>query len=289
MEVADAHSYLGMQLILKEGSVQVNMQYFIEKLLLSCGEEELQESATPAGKDLFMVDRKSPVLAEKMRRLFHTNVAKLLYLTKRARPDILTATGFLCTRVTKATVQDRKKLRRVLGYLKRTQGWIMTLTPEDLKKLEAYIDAAFASHPDAKSHSGIALLLGKALVYAASRKQKCVTKSPTDSELVGLTDHIGFVELFGEFLTFITNTKFVPPVIYQDCTAVIALVTECGGVARTKHLRVRMELCREGLQQNRFQILYTMTHKMIADGLTKPLEGQPFLTFASNMLGIIAE
>ena len=57
-----------------------------------------------------------------------------------------------------------------------------------------------------------------------------MTKSPTDSELVGLTDHISFVELFAEFLAFITNTKFVPPLIYQDCTAVIALVNECGGV-----------------------------------------------------------
>ena len=94
---------------LKEGIVQVDMRYFIEKLLSSCGEEELQECATPAGKDLFTVDDKSPLLAEKVRRLFHTNVAKLLYLTKQARPNILTTTGFL--RVTKATVQDRKKLR----------------------------------------------------------------------------------------------------------------------------------------------------------------------------------
>ena len=97
----------------------------------------------------------------------------------------------------------------------------MSLMPEDLPNLEATIDAAFASHPDAKSHMGIVLFLGRALVFAASRKQKCVTKSPTDSELVGLTDHIGFVEMFGEFLAFITNSKFVPPVIYQDCTAVI--------------------------------------------------------------------
>ena len=82
MEVADAHSYLGIQLIMKEGSVQVNMQYFIEKLLQFCGEEELQECVNPAGKDFFTVDKKSPVLGEKMRRLFHTHVAKLLYLKK---------------------------------------------------------------------------------------------------------------------------------------------------------------------------------------------------------------
>ena len=50
-----------------------------------------------------------------------------------------------------------------------------------------------------------------------------------------------------------------------------------------------MELCREGLQQNKFGIFYVTTHKMIADALMKSLDGQPFLTFASNMLGIQAE
>ena len=116
-----------------------------------------------------------------------------------------------------------------------------------------------------------------------------MTKSPTDSELVGLTDHIGFVELFAEFLAFITNTKVEPPMIYQDCTAAISLVNECSGVARMKHLRVRMELCREALQQNKFSIKYVHTLKMIADGLMKALEGKPFLTFASNMLGVATE
>ena len=198
------------------------------------------------------------------------------------------AIGFLCTRVTKVTVQDQKKLCRVLGYL-LTKDWVLTLTPEDLKRVEAYIDAAFAAHFDAKTHTGVACFIGKALVFAASRKQKCVTKSPTDSELVGLTGHIGFVELFAEFLAFITNTKVEPPMIYQDCTAVISLVNECGGVARTKHLRVRMELCHEALQQNKFLIQYVHTLKMIANGLTKALEGKLFLTFASSMLGIAME
>ena len=79
------------------------------------------------------------------------------------------------------------------------------------------------------------------------------------------------------------------PLIYQDCSAVISLVTECGGVVRTKHLRVRMELCTEGLEQKRFEVKYLHTSKMIADGLLKPLEGKPFLTFANTLLGIIAE
>ena len=118
-------------------------------------------------------------------------VAKILFLSKRARPDILTANSFLCTRVTKATVEDQQKLFRLLVFLRRTKDVVLTLRPQDLK-LKAYIDASFAPHQDSKSHTGVTIFLGDALVYAASRKQKCVTKSPTESELVALTDYIGY-------------------------------------------------------------------------------------------------
>ncbi len=47
---------------------------------------------------------------------FHSIVAKLLYLGKRGRPDILLPVQFLCTRVKTLTIEDEKKLERVLGY-----------------------------------------------------------------------------------------------------------------------------------------------------------------------------
>lgn len=62
--------------------------------------------------------------------------------------------------------------------LKCTRGWMLHLKIGEILRLMAYIDAAFALHPDAKSHTGVAVFLGEALLFAASRKQKCVTKSP---------------------------------------------------------------------------------------------------------------
>jgi len=177
------------------------------------------------------------------------------------------------------------KLRRVLGYLKRTRQKTLHLKIGDLQKLLAFIDAAFASHPDAKSQSGVAVFMGRALLFAASRKQKCVTKSPTDSELVALSDNIQFVELFAEFMSFIMNKDIEVPLIYEDCTAVISLVTEGGGVVRMKHLRVRMELCKQALQEKKFVLRYISTKQMLADGLTKALEGEDFIVFAEHMLG----
>lgn len=281
MDVGKVHSYLGMQIEFEDGFVKVDMKHFIEKML---GEvDNLQEHPTPADKNVFTVEE-SEKLSETDRKKFHTLVAKLLFLSKRARPDFSLANGFLCTRFSRAMKEDRRKLYRLLGFLKRTKDEVFILRPSDLELL-AFIDAAFASHPDSKSHTGIAIFIGGVLVFAASRKQKCVTKSPTESELVALTDNIGFVELFAEFFGFTTITEVKSPMIYQDFTSVISLVTKGGGVVRTKHLRVRMNLCKEAYDEERIRIGYANTNDMKADGLTKPLQGEQFQKLKTFMLG----
>ena len=46
-----------------------------------------------------------------------------------------------------------------------------------------------------------------------------------------------------------------------------------------------MELVKQALQEERITISYVNTKQMLADGLTKALEGEDFLVFANNMLG----
>jgi hypothetical protein len=72
-----------------------------------------------------------------------------------------------------------------------------------------------------------------------------MSKSPTQAELIGLTDNLGLIEVFHEFLEFLALKKIEPPTIYQDCNAVVMLVTKGGGQTRTKHLRARMILGKE--------------------------------------------
>ncbi len=147
-----------------------------------------------------------------------------------------------------------------------------------------YIDAAFAAHDDSKSHSGVAVYVAGVLVYASSWKQKCITKSPTESELVALTDNLSLVELFHEFLEFVTARPINKPVVLQDCSAVVQLVTTGGGITHTKHLRARMNVAREAVQEQRVQIVHCRAALMKADGLKKPLEGKDFNTFTQHML-----
>jgi hypothetical protein len=177
-----------------------------------------------------------------------------------------------------------------LGYLQATKHEVLRLQPSGVLGVEAHVDTAFASHADSKSHTGVAIFIGGTLVFAASRNQKCVTKSPTESKLVALMDNIGFIGLFEDFFSFIINREEkMPPLIYQDSTSVISLVIKGGGIVRTKHLHVRMNLCKEGVEEKRIRIAYIHTTKMLADGLMKPLEGKAFQVFRRALLECLSK
>jgi hypothetical protein len=102
-------SYLGMDVMIKDVGTTIDMRFYVDQVLEG---EDVEIFASPGTKNMFIVESKSKVLSEKVRKGFHSKTAKLLYLAKRARPDILTAVTFLCTRVQAATEEDRSKLHR---------------------------------------------------------------------------------------------------------------------------------------------------------------------------------
>jgi len=283
LDVGNKQSYLGMQIEFFERMVQIDMRSFIEKILVWC-DDHLTCYQGPGKKDLFTIAEES-ALGEKIRRKWHTIVAKLLYLAKRARPDILTVVSFLCIRVKGPTNDDQRKLLYLLGYLSNTKERLLILAPQKMFYIEAYVDASFVTHMDGKSHMDVFMKIGGVGVYFASRKQKCVSKSPTEAELIALPDNVGFVELFHEFLSFILNCYMKVPTVYQDNTSLISLVTLGGGKVRTKHLRTRMYLTMEALQEKKLCVKYIHTSEISADGLTKVLEGSDFDFFVDQALG----
>ena len=285
-ETGENLSYLGMQVSITNAGTTIDMSYYVGEILKE--EEELKKLevlGSPTTKGTYTVDAQSERLPEKERKWYHSTTAKLLYLAKQARPDILTAVIFLCTRVQEATCEDREKLRRVLGYLKGTRDRKLLLRAQKEKKIVAYVDAAYAVHDDSKSHSGVMIYVGDTLVYVSSKKQKCMSKSPTEAELIALTDNLGLIELFREFLEFVTQSVVQMPTIYQDCSAVVSLVTKGGGKTRTKHLRARMNLAKEMVDEARAEIIHVKAPDMRADGFTKPYEEANHKRFAKIVQG----
>ena len=111
-------------------------------------------ASTPASDKLFDTEG-GKKLDELKAEAFHTFVAKALFLTMRARPDIRLAVACLCTRVKEATTCDWVKLTRMMDCLKRTQEECLTLRSDGSATSTWSVEAAHAVHPDAKSHSGV--------------------------------------------------------------------------------------------------------------------------------------
>jgi hypothetical protein len=144
------------------GQVKISMVGMVDEAL---DEYELEGSTkTPAALHLFQVSEDSAALKRGDKEKFHSMVQKMLYMSKRARPDILTAMGFLTTRVTCPTEEDERKLLRVLKYLGGSRDLVLTLTGSKDMIVSSYIDASYAVHPDGKGHTGAVITVAKGAV-----------------------------------------------------------------------------------------------------------------------------
>ena len=127
-------------------------------------------AATPANQNLFNIDENSQPITESESQAYHTSTAKLLFLAKRARPDLLTAVAFLTTRVKAPTIEDFDKLGRVVKYLRGTPTLFLTLEGNSDMKMIWRADGSHAVHPDMRGHTGGIFTLGKGAIYSTSSK-----------------------------------------------------------------------------------------------------------------------
>ena len=74
-------------------------------------------AAMPATKSLFDIDPNAAKLSTSEFERFRSVVCKLLYVSLRGWLNILLAVVFIASRVSKATLQDQTKLKRLLEYL----------------------------------------------------------------------------------------------------------------------------------------------------------------------------
>jgi hypothetical protein len=167
-------------------------------------------------------------------------------------------------------VEDKSKLKHLLGYLHSTRNQFLTINKPHNDRLIIYVDAAYALHEKGESHSGLIVAIGGVVVFISSKKQKCVAKSPTDAELIALSDNIDLIKLFGEVLEFVRNDEVEKPIIFEDCKACIDLALYAGGQMRTKQMRSRVYRSKEFFDAQEAKLIYVSTEKMWADGASKP-------------------
>jgi hypothetical protein len=239
---------------------------------------------TPATDDLFTVREDANKLSKQDAEAFHSTTAKLLYLAKRTRPDILTAVIFFTTRVQSPDEDDERKLERVMKYIKATSHLALTLEPEQRINVTAYIDASYGVHINGRSHTGSVITLGKGAVHSKSTKQKLVSKSSTEAELVALSDEASQVLWTRNYLQH-QGYKMSPAKVYQDNMSTIAMADKGRSTSeRTRHINVRYFFTKDKVESGELVIEYLPTEDMVADILTKPLQGALFAKLRRKLL-----
>ena len=270
-------SYIGMTFdFTTPGEVRVTMDNCVKDIISSCG--VTVPRATPAASVLFDV-RETCKATEAESKWFHTHVAKMLYLAKRVRPECLTAVAFLSTRVHVCDIDDLAKLRRLLGYLVGTQNRGIVLKVGESIIVKAYIDAAYGVHEESgKSHTGCAIVIGEGgPVFAKSGKQKIVTKSSTEAELVGLSDTASQAIHTRNFIEA-QGYEVGPAIIYQDNMSCMALIKRGSPASeRSRHINIRHFWVHEKILNGELELRHLGTAEMYANVLTKPVQGAQFV------------
>ena len=281
------HDYLGMVFDFTEpGVLTLDMVEYVEKMLeefsMDFGEDDTEDY--PATADLFKAG--TGELEPSKKKEFHTFVAKGLFACKRARPDIHQVISVLSTRTKDPNQDDWKKLVHLMKNLNATKKDKLHLSIDNINVIKWWVDASFAVHPDFKSHTGMAMSMGRGCPINASQKQKLNTDSSTSAELVGA--HAGstlilWTKLFLEAQGYEVKRN----ILHQDNKSAILLEVngKRSSTKRTRALNIRYFFLTDQVAKGNLEIVYCPTDEMVADYQTKPLLGSKYKKFKAQIMG----
>ncbi len=278
------HSYLRMNFDFSYlDECRVSMPGYISEMMKDYN--VVKVSRCPNVPKMCEPDPESPALSSVEFEEFRSRVAKLMFVAKRCRPDVLFPVAYLASRVSRPTAQDKNSLERVLSYLNCTKDLVMILKPD--MKLEAYVDASYAIHADGVSHSGVVVTMGGGPLYAESTRQSLVVKSSTEAELVGISDGLNMAIWTREFLLHQGYSQIGAVRVHQDNTSSIVLAEKGYSTSKkTRHIAARFFFVHDRIRKGEVSLVHTRTENMIADILTKPVGGAQYERLRDALLGL---
>jgi hypothetical protein len=201
----------------------------------------------------------------------------LMYAAIRTRPDILKEATYLATKSAVPYEGDWDNLVQILCYLKANPSKKVYFRHSDSKEIEFFADASFRIHTDTGSHTGIiGKLFGNPILFK-SGKQKILSKSSCEAELIALDEAATFIVWLMELLESISIPFITPSIIYQDNTSTMTIAkSNKGNFKRTKHIASKYFWVKQFIDSDEVILIFVPSERMEADILTKVLVGMRF-------------
>ena len=290
LNLANDVSYLGMNIRMKGNKkFTISQPGYIKDIISEYNPTKTYP--TPCDESIFKrpveeLDGEPVNMTEYLSKLM-----KLMFLATRTRPDILLTLSALSTKARSPNVHDMKRLDRVIGYLYGTQALGLNINANKDMRLCAYFDASWACHTDLKGHTGIIISMGANgfPLICKSRKQKVVSRSSTEAELIALfegLDYLLYIKRLAEWTGCSFENK--PIKIYQDNTSAMTLAylgrTSSG--SNSKFMELKYFWIKDYLDAKYFILEYLPTDSMIADFFASPRIGSVFRNMRNAIMGI---
>lgn len=174
-----------------------------------------------------------------------------------------------------------------MKYLNGTKELCTTLRADDTNIVKWYGDAAFAVHPNMRSHTGGTMTMGKGSIINISTKQKLNTKSSTEAELVGADDLASQI-LWTNYFLDAQEYDVKETVLYQDNKSTMLLLNngKSSSTKHTRHLNIRYFFLCDRIANKELKVEYCPTDDMLADYFSKPLQGIKFKKFRKAIMNL---
>ena len=173
-----------------------------------------------------------------------------------------------------------------MEYLCKTIDMPLVLGANASGTLEWYVDASFAVHQNMRGHTGGRLSMGRGFPIICSTKQKLNTRSSMESKLIGVDDMMPMILLACYFLAA-QGYEVKDNIIYQDNKSAVLLEKNGKSLStkHTKHINIRYYFVTDRIAKNKVSIEWCPTGDMVADYMTKPLQGKKFIEFCNAIMG----
>ena len=243
---------------------------------MTTDELPLPASIEPAAQDIHKYQRR---------------VGSLIYASIITRPDISRAVSRLSEAMLRPTQAHQDAANRAISYLYGTRFLALEYSsPESsLAASQAFTASSDASFADdqitRRSSEGYLFSLFGAPIDWTSRRQKTVTTSTTEAELLALTHVAQQLSAWSRFFASISLTLDQSYSLRCDNLQTLRLVTKQSPQisTRLRHIDVHQHWLRQEVDQHRLSVVWVPTGEMAADGFTKSLTRDKHRRFLAHL------
>ena len=259
------------------GAVRTHQKGHIDKIVEKWLPEGSRLREKPADRpcDEKLVSMVSPAAREgyeecpaTLKTAYQSLLGELLYVCLARRGDALYAVIMLGRCASNPTIELFHRLLLVVSYLHGTRDEATEYRKEDGLTLSAYSDASFEAWG---ATSGLVVFLAGAAVAVVAKRQRCVTLSTCEAELVALSVCAAEVMYFRLLLEELGFEQTKPTVVHVDNTAAKQIASEPVLASEMKHVRRRHYFARHMQEAGEITVNWVDTKYNWADALTKAL------------------